>query len=95
MELKVNVVGFDIREANARKQLEAIAESTGGRYLDARNPQELLSSLKETLHFEFAILNEKEISTSNGSDSCTISSGANHVGRYVVVLNREIRTTNF
>ena len=67
LELKVNIVGFDIKEVEARKQLEAIARSTGGRYLDARNPEELLSSLEETLQVEFIIIDEKGKEKARGS----------------------------
>jgi len=58
-ELKVHIVGFDIKEAEARKELEAIAESTGGKYLDAKDSGELLSALEQTLQIEFALLDEK------------------------------------
>ena len=59
LELKVNIVGFDIREAAARQELETISKSTGGMYLDAKDAQSLLSSLQQTLQAEFQILNEK------------------------------------
>jgi len=52
-------VGFDIKEAEARAELEAIAKSTEGTYLDAKDSQELLSSLEQTLQIEFEILDEK------------------------------------
>jgi len=56
LELKVNIVGFDIREAEGRKELESIARSTGGRYLDARNADELLGALGQTLKLEYVAL---------------------------------------
>jgi hypothetical protein len=56
IELKLHIVGFDIREAEARAELEAIAKSTQGTYLDAKDSQELLSSLEQTLTIEFEIL---------------------------------------
>jgi len=59
IELKLNIVGFDIKEAEARAELEAIAKSTEGIYLDAKDSQELLSSLEQTLQIEFEILNEE------------------------------------
>jgi hypothetical protein len=52
-------VGFDIKEAEARTELEAIAKSTEGTYLDAKDSQELLSSLEQTLQIEFEILDDK------------------------------------
>jgi len=58
LDLQVNIVGFDIKEVEARKQLEAIAASTGGVYLDAKDSQELLSSLEQTLKIEFVLMDE-------------------------------------
>jgi len=57
--LKVHIVGFDIKKAASRQQLEAIAKSTGGVYLDAKDSEQLLSSLQQTLKIEYAILDEK------------------------------------
>jgi len=59
LELKVHIVGFDIKEKEARAELEAIAKSTEGRYLDAKNAGELLSALEQTLKLEYIVLNEK------------------------------------
>ena len=59
LELEVNIVGFDIKEAAARQELESIARSTNGRYIDARNAGELLSALDQTLKLEFVLLDEK------------------------------------
>jgi hypothetical protein len=56
LELKVNIVGFDIKEAEGRAELESIAKSTGGRYLDARNADELMGALGQTLKLEFVAL---------------------------------------
>jgi len=59
IDLKVHIVGFDIKEADARAELEAIAKSTKGTYLDAKDSQGLLLSLKQTLQIEYELLNEK------------------------------------
>jgi len=59
IELTVNIIGFGIKEEEARKQLEAIAQSTGGIYLDAKDSQELLSSLQQTLKIEYDLIDEK------------------------------------
>ncbi len=53
LELKVNIVGFDIKEAAGRAELESIARSTGGRYLDAKDAGELLAALEQTLKLEY------------------------------------------
>ena len=58
IELKVHIVGFDIKEEEARAELEAIAKSTDGMYLDAKDSQELLSSLEQTLQIEYEIVDE-------------------------------------
>ncbi len=59
IELKLHIVGFDIKEAEERAELEAIAKSTEGTYLDAKDSEELLSSLEQTLTIEFEILDEE------------------------------------
>jgi hypothetical protein len=58
LDLKVHIVGFDIKEAAARQELESIAKSTQGRYIDARNAGELLSALEQTLKLEYVLLDE-------------------------------------
>jgi hypothetical protein len=60
LDLQVNIVGFDIKEVEARKQLEAIATSTGGIYLDAKDSEQLLDSLEQTLRVEFVVLDDQE-----------------------------------
>ncbi len=59
LDLQVNIVGFDIKEVEARKQLEAIATSTGGIYLDAKDSKQLLDSLEQTLRVEFVVLDDR------------------------------------
>ncbi|TET09839.1 MAG: VWA domain-containing protein [Candidatus Atribacteria bacterium] len=59
IELTVNIIGFGIKEEEARKQLETIAKSTGGIYLDAKDSQELLSSLQQALKIEYVLIDEK------------------------------------
>ena len=59
IELKLHIVGFDIKEAEARAELEAIAKSTEGTYLDAKDSGELLSSLEQTLQIEYEILDQQ------------------------------------
>lgn len=56
LALEVNIVGFDIKEAEGRQELESIARSTGGRYLDARNAEELMGALGRTLRLEYVVL---------------------------------------
>lgn len=56
LELRVHVVGFDIKEKEARAELESIARSTGGRYIDAQNADELKGALGQTLKLEYVVL---------------------------------------
>ena len=67
IELKLHIIGFDIKEAEAREELTAIAKSTEGTYLDAKDSQELLSSLEKTLQIEYKILDEKGKVIAKGS----------------------------
>ncbi len=67
LELKLHIVGFDIKEEAARKELETIAKSTEGTYLDAKDSQELLSSLEQTLTIDFEILDEKGQAKAKGT----------------------------
>ncbi len=66
LEINVNIVGFDIKEKEARAELESIAGSTGGTYLDAQNAGELLSAVEQTLRVEFQVLDEKGQLTAKG-----------------------------
>ena len=66
VELRLHIVGFDIKEAAARAELESIAKSTEGTYLDAKDSQELLSSLEQALQIEYEILDEKGDVVSKG-----------------------------
>jgi hypothetical protein len=66
LDLRVNIVGFGIEELGARRQLEAIAKSTAGKYLDAGNPEELLASLEETLHVEFVVVDQERTEQAKG-----------------------------
>jgi len=59
LELRVHIVGFDIKEKEARAELEAIAKSTEGRYLDAQDAAGLLSALEQTLKVEYIVLNDR------------------------------------
>jgi len=59
LEMKVHIVGFDIKEKESREQLEAIAKSTEGMYLDAKDAKGLLSALEQALKIEYMVLDEK------------------------------------
>jgi len=59
LDMKVHIVGFDIKEKESREQLEAIAKSTEGMYLDAKDAKSLLSALEQALKIEYVVLDEK------------------------------------
>ncbi len=67
LELNVHIVGFDIKEKEARAELESIAKSTEGRYLDAKNAGELLLALEQTLRVEYQVLDEKGQEVASGT----------------------------
>ena len=66
MGLSLHIIGFGIQEAEHRGQLESIARSTNGNYLDAKNADELFSSLEETLQVEFIVEDEKGEAVGSG-----------------------------
>ena len=67
LDIKVNIVGFDIKEKEARAELETIAGSTGGTYLDAQNATGLLSALHQSLQVEFVVLDAKGEEVARGT----------------------------
>ena len=79
MELKVNIVGFDIKEAAGRAELESIAKSTGGRYIDARNAGELLAALEQALKLEYVAIDAAGKEAARGAvggDAIKLAAGA-------------------
>jgi hypothetical protein len=78
LDLKVHIVGFDIKEKESREQLEAIAKSTEGMYLDAKDAKGLLSALEQALKIEYVVLDDKgEIKAKGfvGGDAVKIPEG--------------------
>jgi Ca-activated chloride channel family protein len=66
LEIKVHIVGFDITAAQ-RQELETIARSTDGTYIDARDAESLLSALRQTLQAEFVVLDAKGKEVARGA----------------------------
>jgi len=66
VDLSLHIIGFGIKEAEHRGQLESIALSTSGKYLDAKNANELFSSLEETLQVEFTVADDKGETAGSG-----------------------------
>jgi len=58
-DLRIHVVGFDIEgNVQARDQMIAIAEATGGVYYDARSSEELRRALTLTAPFTYTVYDE-------------------------------------
>ena len=49
IDIKMNVVGFDIKDKEADKQLACIAQVTGGTYLTAKNAEDLFKKIETTV----------------------------------------------
>ncbi len=60
IDFTTHVVGFDIKEKEAKAQLTCLAENTGGRFLAANDAASLKSSLDEAVQ-EVARANEKNV----------------------------------
>jgi hypothetical protein len=67
LEIKVHIVGFDVTAAAERQELETIARSTDGTYIDARDAESLLSALRQTLQAEFVVLDAKGKEVARGA----------------------------
>lgn len=52
VDFTAHVVGFDLPEGKARAQLQCLAKSTGGRYVEARNAAELNNALGQLAQAE-------------------------------------------
>jgi len=55
IEVKVNVIGFDIGESETRAFLTQIASRSGGQYFDAANADELQAALQEAIRADFSV----------------------------------------
>ena len=78
LELKVNIVGFDIKEAEGRQELESIARSTGGRYLDAQDAGGSRRALEQTLKLEFVAVDatgKEEGAAPSGGEAVKLAAG--------------------
>ncbi len=49
VDFTAHVIGFDVTEVEAEKQLQCLAQNTGGRYISASNAGELSIALNETV----------------------------------------------
>jgi Ca-activated chloride channel family protein len=82
--LKLHIVGFDIKGAAARQELDGIAKSAGGRYFQADDAVTLLNSLSEVMKIAYIVVDENGTEVAEGfinSDAVKISEG-----RYTVRL---------
>ncbi|NLD37472.1 MAG: hypothetical protein GX654_11440 [Desulfatiglans sp.] len=56
IDLNVHIIGFDVKERNAREQLETAANALGGRYFDAGDSKALAAALERTLKIEYQVI---------------------------------------
>ena len=49
VDFTAHVVGFDVTDAEANRQLQCLAENTGGKFLSASNASELTQALEQTV----------------------------------------------
>ncbi len=59
IELNLHIVGFDIKETEAREELEKMAREGGGIYLNARDSEELIASLEQTLQMPYEVIDSR------------------------------------
>jgi Ca-activated chloride channel family protein len=96
LDLQVNIVGFDIKEAGGRQELESIAGSTGGRYFDAKDANTLLSALQKTLAVEYVVLDAAGKEAAKGvvgGPAAKLNAGTYTVRVLVAPQPLEIKTT--
>ena len=55
VDFRLNIVGFDIRDAKTRQLLTAVAGESGGNYYDAETTDELINSLRRSLALDFVV----------------------------------------
>ena len=55
LEVKVNVVGFDIDESQTREFLRQISDLSGGQYFDAADATQLQAALEEAIRADFTV----------------------------------------
>ncbi|MEX2542000.1 MAG: VWA domain-containing protein [Trueperaceae bacterium] len=56
LDVRINIVGFDLADEAAKAEMEQVAELSGGRYFDAADSGELLDGIKQSLAVPFTVL---------------------------------------
>ncbi|MCW8861984.1 MAG: VWA domain-containing protein [Rhodospirillales bacterium] len=90
LDLRVNVVGFEIGESETRAFLKKVAEASGGRYFSASSTAELKQSLGDALSARFSIRDgngERLAEGSVGDAALSVPSGA-----FEITVETEPRT---
>jgi hypothetical protein len=87
LQVKFQVVGFDIGDEETRAQLKSIADISGGQYFDAAGADELKSALTEAVRLTYSVFDSggREVYT----DFVDSDSRRLKVGTYKVILNSE------
>ena len=86
IDLRVDVVGFSLADEDTRRDMEALASATGGRFFDVRDEAAFRESVSRSLAFPV------QIRTRQGELLETAETGRDIVlpeGQYTVVVGRE------
>ena len=75
VDFTAHVIGFDLPEGPARQQLQCLASSTGGKYIEARDAGELNAALGEVAKAEPAKAEDPWF-----SEGCTLFDQPNYAG---------------
>ena len=84
VDFTAHVVGFDLPEGKARAQLQCLAKSTGGRYVEARNAAELNIALGQ-LAQEAPAAPPKPIAKLKPAKGCMLYAENNYKGENLLV----------
>jgi hypothetical protein len=84
IDFTAHVVGFDLPEGKARTQLQCLAKSTGGRYVEARDAAELNKALGEIAQTTDPVpaAAPKDAKPTRG---CTLYAGNDFTGESIVI----------
>ncbi|WP_353308747.1 VWA domain-containing protein [Shimia sp. NS0008-38b] len=76
LDFTAHVIGFDIREETDKAQLQCLANTTGGTYVDARDAATLTSALTEvTGGKEHAASNDRDAATTKAHITIAVAEG--------------------
>ncbi len=94
IDFTVHVVGFDLPQGKAREQLQCLAKSTGGRYVEARDAAELNKALGEITKAPPAaappapVAKPKPIANLKPPKGCVLYAEDNYKGESILIGKR-------